>query len=409
MGQSRVAIVVTACVLVLTACQAGSGPASESARTLRIGAALSLTGKLAREGNLTKEGYEYCATVINGAGGIKAGPAARRLEIVYQDDRSTPDVAAQLVDEMNDRGVKLLLGPYGSASTEAASAVVERNGQVMVEGAGADDKIFAKGYQQTFGVLSPASRYLTSILKAVAELATPKPKTVAILTADEGFSKTAAEAAGAEARSQGMDVVATETFPNGASDVSGSLTRIKAKNPDLVLVSAHLVEGVAVIKQSQELGIEPSGGFGETVAPPTPDFVQALGPSADYVLGSVQWTPETEGQDRYFGTAAEYAAGIERMFHHRPEYHNAEATAACLALALAVESAGSPEPQPVRRALASLDTSSFFGRITFDRTGRNVSKPMAVVQIQKGSAVTIWPKSPASKPMLWPAPPFEGR
>lgn len=396
-----------ACVmLMLVAAGCGTGKTRAGggeAGALRVGAALSLTGALAREGRLTRQGYELCQDVINAQGGVRVGDRTARLDIAYQDDKSQPDTAAQLVDRFNDQGVTLVLGPYGSASTEAASAVVERNGQVMVEGAGADDKIFAKGYRRTFAVLSPASHYVAAIVRAVAEQANPKPRTVAFLTADDGFSKTATEGGRAEAARQGMRVVAVESFPAHTTDVSAALTRIRPLSPDLVLGSVHLQEGIAIIKQSAELGVQPAGGFGETVAPPTPDFVQALGAQAEGVLGSSQWVPQSAGQDRYFGTAADYARAFEETFGEAPEYHAAEASAACLALALAVEQAGSTDPDAVREALAGLDTSSFFGPLAFDETGKNVTKPMAVVQIQDGKAVTVWPKEAAQAPLRWPA------
>ena len=123
-----------------------------------------------------------------------------------------------------------MLGPYGSSSTEAAAAVIEKNKQVMVEGAGADDKIFEKGYTQTFAVLSPATQYAASMVKAAAEFAKPKPKSVVFLTADDGFSKTVAEGGAAEAKKQGMEVLATESFPEGATDVSSALTKVRGKN-----------------------------------------------------------------------------------------------------------------------------------------------------------------------------------
>src|SRR6266511_3699374 len=175
---------------------------------LALGAALSLTGSLSREGGLTKDGYEYCKQVVNDKGGVNAGGDSYKLQIKYQDDTSEPDTAAQLVDQFNDQDVKFILGPYGSSSTEAAAAVVERTGQVMVDSAGADDEIFTQGYRNTFAVLSPASQYLASIVDAITELADPKPKTVAILSADDGLSQTAAKGGAAEAEAQGLQVVA---------------------------------------------------------------------------------------------------------------------------------------------------------------------------------------------------------
>ena len=396
------AAMVAALAMAGCASKGDAGAGATGSDKLVFGASLSLTGSLAREGNLTKEGYEVCREVINAKGGVAVGAKKLKLEIQFQDDTSKPDTAGQLIDQYNGNGIKLILGPYGSATTEAAAAVIERNNQVMAEGAGADDKIFAKGYKRTFAVLSPAKMYVASMVQAIDELVTPKPKTIAFVSADDGFSKTATAGGIAKAKELGYEVVAEEYVPNGTSDVSTALTKIKPKTPDVVLGSVHLAEGIAIIKQSKELGVAPQG-FGETVAPPTPDFVKTLGASAEGVLGSSQWTVTSRGGDTYFGTASDYAKTFAAQFGGRqPQYHGAEATAACLAMVLAVQKAGTTEPDKVRDALAALDTPSFFGPLKFTDKGQNVTKPMAVIQIQGGKQVTVWPKDSAEAPLKWP-------
>lgn len=369
--------------------------------TLTLGASISLTGSLSREGQLTKEGYQLCQEKVNAKGGVDLGDKSAKLKIKYQDDTSKPDVAAQLVDQFNDQGIKLILSSYGSANVEAQAAVIERNGQVMADSAGANNEIFTKGYKRTFAVLSPATEYASSIVKAIHEMASPEPKSMAFLSADDGFSKTGAKAAEATATKLGYQVTPTKFFPAHATDVASTLTKIKGAKPDVIIGSVHVEEGIAIVKQSKELGIKPQA-FGETVAPPTPDFAKALGQDAEGVLGSSQWTDTTSGQDKYFGTAKEYAADITKKFGHAPDYHDAEASAACLALVLAAEKAGSTDADKVRDAMAGLDTESFFGRIKFDETGQNVYKPMSVIQIQNGKVVTVWPKAAAEAEMIWP-------
>jgi branched-chain amino acid transport system substrate-binding protein len=393
-----------ACSLALAACGSkGEAPSGGSAGsdTLTIGASLSLTGQLAREGKLTQEGYQLCQDKVNAQGGVPVGGRKLKLDIQFQDDTSKPDTAAQLVDQFNDKGVKLILASYGSANTEAQAAVIERNGQVMADSAGADNKIFSKGYQRTFAVLSPATEYAASIVKAITELARPKPKTIAFLSADDGFSKTVTEGGMKTAQEQGFTVLSPQYFPNGTSDVSSSLIKVKGQKPDVIIGSVHLVEGIAIVKQAKELGVVPVG-FGETVAPPTPDFAKTLGAQAENVLGSSQWTPSTKGQDKYFGTAQQYTADIKAKYGHDAEYHNAEASGACLALVLAAEKAGDTNPDKVRDALAGLDTTSFFGQIKFDSTGQNIYKPMSVIQVQNGKAVTVWPTDAAEAKFIWP-------
>jgi branched-chain amino acid transport system substrate-binding protein len=391
--------------LVLAGCGSkGAAPDTGTGiGTLTLGASLSLTGSLAREGILTKEGYEVCRTVVNGKGGVSVGGKKLRLDIRYQDDTSKPDTAAQLLDQFNDDGVKLVLGPYGSATTGAAAAVVERNKQVMADSSGADDAIFTKGYRRTFAVLSPATSYAASMVQALFDLADPKPKTVAFISADDGFSKTVTKGGVARAQQLGFTVLDTEYVASGTSDVSGALTKIKPMKPDVIIGSVHLAEGVAIIKQAKELGVNPPGGFAETVAPPTPDFVQTLGPSANGVLGSTQWTVLTAGSDKWFGTAKDYAATFAKQYNGRaPEYHGAEASAACLALVLAVEKAGSTDPDKVRDALAGLDEQTFFGPLKFTPTGQNTTKTMGVIQIQDGKPVPVWPKDSSQSALIWP-------
>ena len=379
-----------------------AGPSSEDSGTLTLGASMSLTGSLAREGALTKEGYDVCVKVINDKGGVPVGGKKLKLEVQYQDDTSKPDTAAQLVDQFNDKGVKLILGPYGSATTEAAAAVIERNGQVMADSAGADDKIFQKGYKRTFAVLSPANQYASVMIQAIADLAQPKPTTIAFISADDGFSKTVTKAGIAKAQGLGFQVVGEEYVPNGTSDVSSAVTKIKAKSPQVVVGSVHLAEGVAIVKQAKELGLRPQV-FAETVAPPTPDFAKTLAAAAEGVLGSTQWTAKTAGSDKWLGSAEDYAATFAKQFDNRAaEYHNAEATAACLAFALAVEKAGSTEPDKVRDTLAGLDEQTFFGPLKFNDKGQNVTKKMAVIQIQGGKPIAVWPTDSIQGSLKWP-------
>ena len=380
-----------------------SNSSDQSGNTLKIGAALSLTGSLAKEGGLTKQGYQLCEDKVNKTGGVKVGSKKLKLAITYSDDKSEPDTASRLVDGFNDKGLKLVLGPYGSPSTEAAAATIERNGQVMLDSSGADDNIFTKGYRNTFAVLSPASDYVAVIVDSIMDGANPKPKTAAVLSADDGFSTTAAKGGVAEAKKRGLQVIAQESFPEHTTDVSSALTKIKGKNPDVILGSVHIEEGIAIVKQSKELGVKPAGGFGETVAPPTPDFQKALGDSANGVVGSTQWTPQVKGKDDVFGTAQQYAKDFQSRFGVKAEYHSAEAAAACLALVKGLEKAGSTDPKKVRDAVAALDLPSFFGPIKFNSRGQNVTKPMAAIQIQNGAVVTVFPKEQQEKPLQWPA------
>jgi branched-chain amino acid transport system substrate-binding protein len=376
-------------------------------------APVSQTGAFGQaEGLYTLQGYKFCVQTFNSAGGITFGGKTHQLALVTQDDQSVAATSAQIVDQFNDQGDKLILGPYGSPATTAVAPVVERNGQVMVDSNGADTAIFTHGYKNTFAVLSPSSAYVTAIVDALAAL-NPAPKTIAVIAANDGFSQHAAEAGVSEALAKGMTVVpsanaytsSTKVAAN-TTDVSSALIAIKGTNPDVIIISGHLNEAVAAVKQSSELGVTPKLGFAATVAPPTPAFITALGKSAEGVIGSTQWVPELSGSDNIFGSAKQFLTNFTNTYGWATTqypYQAADAAAACEALALAIEKAGSTDPAAVRSALAGLSADTFYGHIQFDSTGQNSTKPMAVIQIQKASFVTIYPSNLATKPAVWPA------
>ncbi len=406
------ALLATLSLAVLVSACGGSSTSS-SGSAITFAAPVSQTGAFGQaEGLYTLQGYKFCVQTVNAQGGISFGGQSHAITLVTQDDQSVAATSAQIVDQFNDQGYKFILGPYGSGGTTAVAPVVERNGQVMVDSNGADTAIFTHGYKNTFAVLSPSSSYVTTIIDALATL-NPAPRSVAIIAASDGFSQHSAEKGAAEAQAKGMTVLpsaaayssATKVAAN-ATDVSSALIALKGTNPDVIIISGHLNEAVAAVKQSSELGVKPKYGFAATVAPPTPAFITALGKSAEGVLGSTQWVPELSTSDNLFGSAKQFLANFTNTYGWSPNqypYQAADAAAACEAMVLAIEKAASTDPSAVRTALAGLSVDTFYGHIQFDATGQNSTKPMYVIQIQKAAFVTVYPSTLATKPANWPA------
>jgi branched-chain amino acid transport system substrate-binding protein len=403
----RVLGMVLAVIVSAALAWTGTGP-SQGAEILKLGAPLAATGADAREGALTKQGYDLWVETVNALGGITVGGTQYRVEIVYYDDQSKPQISAELTDRLVTQDhVSFLLGPYGSAVTFADAAIAEKYKIPMVEANGAARKIFQQGYTYIFGALSPADEYAAAMLKAATSL-TPRPETVAILSADDLFSLEVANGANDWAQHNGLKVVYFQKYPSGASDLSPALTTVKSLAPDILLGSGHLQESLVIMKQAQTLNVN-AKFFGFTVGPTTPDFVKALGPAAEYVFASSQWTPDLKYTGPVFGSAMAYARLFDMKYGFVPDYHAAESSAAALALQLAIEKAGSVDPQKVRDALVALDAMTFYGRIKFDATGLNVYKPMVTVQIQHGTVVTVWPPDVAPVRAVYPTPAWSAR
>jgi branched-chain amino acid transport system substrate-binding protein len=329
---------------ILTACGGGGSSSTTTSNTLLFGAPISLTGATSTEGHLTLEGYQLWVKEVNAHGGIKVGGTTYQVQLKYYDDGSSPTKSAQLTQQLvaSDK-VNFLLGPYGTAATLQDEAIAEQYKIPMVEGNGAAKAIFSKGFHYIFGVLSPASEYAKVMLEAALALPNP-PKTVAIISANDAFSLEVAVAAKDYAASHNLSVVYYQQYPANSTDLTSVLTALKTSGPggtvpDMLLGSGHENEAVTTMKEAKQLHVN-AKLYAFTVGPATPDFITALGPTANYVLGSSQWTP----QEKYngidiFGTPANYAQMYQAEYGHHPSYQSAESTAVGIAFQYAIQNA----------------------------------------------------------------------
>ena len=406
--RSRRGLSATLAIMTFTGATVATGSAiattepaaGECAGTIRFGAAVSETGRYEREGKDTREGYQLWEEWVNGEyGGIKVGDECYNAEVIYYDDESDADRVANLTERLiTEDEVDFLLGPYASDLTMGASAIAEQHGVIMVEGNGASEAIFERGFKNVFGVLTPGGDYTKSALEA---LAAAGAETVVIAYEDAAFPTSVAEGAERWAEEFGLEVLATESYPEGVTDVSAIMTNFRDLDPDVFIGGGHFNDALLFVRGAEELGFEPDAMI-ITVGPSNPDFVAELGDSANGVIGPTQWEREMTWEDEYFGTAEEYAARYEEAYGHEPTYQAAESTATALTLHIAIEQAGSIEIDAVRQALLDLDVTTFYGPINFDDTGKNAAKPMGFIQIQDGEIRLVGPAEVADAELQYP-------
>jgi branched-chain amino acid transport system substrate-binding protein len=397
--------------LLVLALALGALPAA-AADTIVFGAAVSLTGKTAKEGEYTRDGYNFFVDKINEMGGITVGGKKYRVEVKYYDDESKSERTAQLIEKLiNEDKVTFILGPYGSAPSGTAAPICEKYKIPMIEANGSAESIFNKGYKYTFAVLSPAKLYLKGLVDLV--IARDKTaKTVAVLGENEPFSKEVAAGGAEYAKEKGLTVVYQELYPTGTQDVSALLTNIKAKNPDIVLGAGHLQDALLIVKQAKDLGVSPKA-MGFSVGPSSPEFRENLKGNADYIFGATQWTEALKyNGDDPWKTPKAYgdAFRAKNPKYSVIPYQVAESSAAVIAFWRAIEKANSLDPTKVRDAIAALDIMTFYGQIKFDSRGINIYKPMAIEQLQPdGKKYTVFPANVAEKEALYPMVPWDKR
>jgi len=399
------------CVAVSLAC--GPAGAKVEGDTIVLGAAVSITGKYSTNGKHTMDGYDLAIEKINEAGGVEVDGKSYKLDIVYYDDESTPARGAQLAERLIQQdGVKFLLGPYSSGLTKAIAPVTEKYGIPMVEGNGASRSLFTQGYKYIFAVLSTSEQYLASAIalaaeKAEAEGRQPQDLTVAVAVENDPFSQDVRAGVIDDASKYGMQVVIDDKLPKELNDMSATLTKVKALSPDVLIVSGHAKGAATAVKQVADMKVDvPILAMTHC---DSADVIGKFGADAEYTLCATQWAATMSYSDDLFGTAGDYAKTFEEKYGYAPPYQAAESSAAVMTFVDAFKRAGSFEPDAVRDALAATDMQTFYGNIKFDETGKNIAKPMALLQVQDGQYVVVAPTKWAEKEMIYPRPKWEDR
>ena len=393
---------VLAALLALGACSV-----FQEEKVIRIGAVVSETGRYAEEGEHTRRGYLLWEEWVNDEqGGIRVGDQLHQVELIMYDDLSDADTNAELVEKLiSEDQVDFLLGPYSSTLTKSAIEVAEAHGVIMVEGNGASESLFNQSYANLFAVLTPAGNYTQSALEALADRGA---KTVAVAYADVLFPASVAEGARRWAAEYGMEMLDVVAYPQGITDVTSILEQFKDAAPDVFIGCGYFNDSVLFVQTAKELGFNPKAMV-LTVGPTNPELVREVGSDADYLIGPTQWEASMSYSGDYFGSAFEYAERYRARWGAPPAYQSASATAAALALHLAIEDAGSLDADDVRASLHALDVSTFYGRITFDSTGKNVSRQMGAVQIHDRQTAVVAPGGAAVADLIYPAPTWEER
>ncbi|MBU95826.1 MAG: amino acid ABC transporter substrate-binding protein, partial [Rhodospirillaceae bacterium] len=225
--------------------------------TITLGSSISLTGKYATNGLHTQRGYDFAVKTINEAGGVMVGGKSYKLAVKYYDDESTPARAAQLAERLIQQdGVDYMLGPYSSGMTKAIAPVSEKFGVPMIEAEGAARSLFTQGYKYLFAVLSTTDLYLPMAIE-MAAASTDDPTKLRVAVAFEGDPFTADIRVGVleKLEEYGMQVIADDQLPADLSDMSTTLTKVKALKPDMLIVSGHSKGAATAARQIDEMKV----------------------------------------------------------------------------------------------------------------------------------------------------------
>jgi len=384
-------------IAVLAGLAAGVLAPAAAQNPLVVGASVSQTGRLAVTATYVHQAYELWVDDVNAKGGLLGRPVTLK---VY-DDKSDPGTGAKLYEKLivDDR-VDLLVGPYSTPVTAAASTVSEKYKKVMVAPMAAGNALWQRGYRYLIQTLTPSSLYYVGVV----DLAVRHGLTsMALLAEDSEALRVAIPPVVELAQKKGIKVVHTEYFPRGTTDLSAILTRLRALRADVLVCGCYEPESVLSVRQSKELDYSPKllfAGHGGAV----PEYYKALGKDAELTLASDHWDArmKTPGNQ-------EFVARFKKKFGREPNYHAAGTYGGVQVLEAAVRKAGSLDQDKIRQALGEIEMDTIFGRYKVSATGAQIGKTSIIIQWTGGAKEIVWPADSVTRAATLPAPPWGAR
>jgi branched-chain amino acid transport system substrate-binding protein len=112
----------------------------------------------------------------------------------------------------------------------------------------------------------------------------PKALRVAVVSEDSEFGQSVGDAAAARAKSLGLNVVANERYSRTVTDLSSLVLKLKANEPDVIIATSYLNDGVLFWRQARELDLNVGAMIGVGTGYALPDFLTATGKNAEGIF-----------------------------------------------------------------------------------------------------------------------------
>ena len=362
-----------------------------------VGVMVPLTKKGASYGVQSRAATEVAVEEINAAGGI----GGRKLTMITKDTEGDNALAIQLARQLIDKDQVIAAhGPQWSAEAEAVFPICERSKILCFSPTSTKPGVSAP-YSWAFRNTVDENILVPQTLKWVKDNY-PWVKTAAILTdIKDAYSKSLGhDTFRPKLKEFGIEVVEDVDYVTGDTDFSAHITKIKAKNPDLIAIGGTWVESANMMKEAEKQGLKVLwvGGVGFGNA----RIIENTGEASEGAVHNATYDKDTmtEMNQSYVRRL------LEKVPNETPHWPAANCYDAMKMLAYAIKQANitntaktlAEDRQKVREELAKLKDfpglTSADGKITMvdmvdGKHAGDAIKKGTLIQVQNGKFVPV--------------------
>lgn len=388
---------------------------AQTKEPIKVGYSMAMTGGLGPNGKSALLAQKIWEEDINTKGGLLGRP----VKLIYYDDQSNPSTVPGIYTKLLEVDkVDIVIGGYATALLAPAMPIVMQKGKLFIGLLGLGVNTEFK-YDKYFVMIPSGPDPKPSFTKGFLELAmqqNPKPTTVAIVAADQEFSRNASDGARTNAQKLGLKIVYDKTYPPGTTDYAPIVRAIAATNPDIVVICSYPPDSVGMVRAVNEIGFKPKMIGGAMVGPQNTAMKAQLGPLLNGFTNYDFWLPVAKMQfpgvadliKKYQGRAA--AEGVDPLGY----YMAPQAYAQMQVLQQAIEGTKSLDDKKLADFIRTSTFKTVLGDVKFDKSGEWAQSRVLQVQFQNvkgntvdqfkemGTQVVVDPPAYASGKVVYP-------
>jgi len=410
--------------LVATVAAFACGTALAQSNEIRVGVMLPTSGPAAKSGQDTLEGVKLAYDIINGSYDIPL-PYARtqgipskggaKIRLIIEDHGGRPERGAAIAERMITQDkVHIIQGAFHSAVAAPASQVAEKYGIPFVTGTSEAASLTERGFKTFFSVTPTSNDIARDFFTFLTEISKERNvplKSLGVLYVNDNWGSSLAQASEQLYKQYGFEKLSMISYNTPVSDLRSEVLRLKADNPDILLQASFDADAILAVRSYQALAFTPKAILAMGASFATPDFIKAMGKSADYAFSHTKF-------DAALIQKRKAAAAVAKLYEQRAGRSlwdaPARAFTASFVIADALQRAKSLAPEDIIQALRETnidgaDTISPYKGVKFNEKGQNVLANGLMTQIQGGQHYAVWPKEIAVREAVFPAPAWDKR
>jgi branched-chain amino acid transport system substrate-binding protein len=225
---------------------------------------------------------------------------------------------------------------------------------------------------------------------------------IAIVNENTDYGTSVADAIEAAAKEKSLPVATRIPYSASTTDVSAQVLQLKDKQPDVVIFISYTADAILYIKTMKNLDYMPPMVLGDNSGFSDPSFVPAIADIGQGLMNRSAWDVGKPGTTT-FKINEMYKAKTGRDLDDT----SGRNMQGFLAMAEAVNRAGSSDPARIQAALKATDLKPEqlmmgYRGVKYDETGQNILASTYLIQLKAKQYELVWPESAAQTKLEWP-------